>query len=310
MGSLSVYQAVTKSYHNSLGGLAQVADADENGDHLRQAGPIGEKNRYAQIMIVLLPLGVFLYRSEKTAWVRRAAAACCAPILAGTLLTYSRGAGVALGLLLMAMVVLRVLRLKQVMGYAAAALLVTLLIVPGYVQRFTSLAGLTEVEAGSRGNADTSLRGRATEMLAALRIFLDHPLLGVGPGQTPLYIAEYGNRDGFRRLQGNWRGHNLYLEELADTGLIGFAGLAAILAFTLHQLWRVRQGASITPDAAELATGLLLAVLAYLFTAMFLHLSYQRYFWLLMTVAGIGIRVLRPESPSASPAEQPLPARG
>ena len=54
--------------------------------------------------------------------------------------------------------------------------------------------------------SDTSMRGRATENLAALNIFLDHPMLGVGPGQTQMYTAKYGDEEGITRLQGNAAG--------------------------------------------------------------------------------------------------------
>ena len=45
---------------------------------------------------------------------------------------------------------------------------------------------------------------------------------------------------------------------------------------------------------SALATALLLALSAYLLTGMFLSLAYERYFWLLLGLAGAASFVLRP----------------
>jgi O-antigen ligase len=79
----------------------------------------------------------------------------------------------------------------------------------------------------------------------------------------------------------------MYLEELADTGILGFTILMSIVLFTMYQLVKVRRRwARSRPDIAHTVSGLLLAIIAYLSTAVFLHLSYVRYFWLLLALAG------------------------
>src|SRR5215204_3609759 len=75
MGALSLYQQVTQTLDNEYGGFAQneeqtevdVSLAVENNKKLfRQAGPIGEKNRYSQIMLMLVPLGMFRFWGERS----------------------------------------------------------------------------------------------------------------------------------------------------------------------------------------------------------------------------------------------------
>ena len=56
------------------------------------AGPIGEKNRYAQIMLVLFPLAIFRFWQEKNRWLKLAAGVVMVCILSGVILTVSRGA--------------------------------------------------------------------------------------------------------------------------------------------------------------------------------------------------------------------------
>ena len=303
MGSISLYQELTHSYDNSLGGLAQVGESeistgvidpntDADAGRLRLAGPIGSKNRYAQIMVVLLPLALFRVRAERSRILRVLAAAACIPILGGALLTFSRGAGLSIIITALAMVYLRTLKVRHFLAISLAGAVFVLLVIPDYVYRISTVAELGELVTGGANQTSGSVQGRATENLASLNIFLDHPILGVGPGQTNLYTAEYGNEIGLRLLQGTRRGHNMYLEELADTGLLGFVIFMGIVLYTMYELAQVRRRlAASRPDIAYTAAGFLLAIIAYLATAIFLHLSYIRYYWLLLALAGAAIQV-------------------
>ena len=61
IGGISGFQQITGSFENNYGGFAQVSD-DSFRLQIRLEGPVGEKNRYAQIMAVLLPLALFIWR--------------------------------------------------------------------------------------------------------------------------------------------------------------------------------------------------------------------------------------------------------
>ncbi len=69
LGGLSVFQAVTGTYSNDYFGFAQSDATNDLGVAVqgltRLAGPIGEKNRYAQIMLMLVPLALFQGWSER-----------------------------------------------------------------------------------------------------------------------------------------------------------------------------------------------------------------------------------------------------
>ncbi len=302
LGSLSLYQGLTGSYDNSYGGLAtakqstittgEVNYLGEAVGQRRLAGTLDDKNRYAQIMVVLLPLALLRVWAERSWPLRILGAIACIPILAGALLTYSRGAGVAIIVTLLAMVLLRVIKLTHFLVIAFVGCLFVVKVIPDYVYRISTVDQVGDVATGNAAAAGGSIRGRATVNLAAYHIFLDYPLLGVGPGQTRYYTMEYGNQDGFRVLTTDRRAHNMYLEELADTGIIGFAGFISIVLFTMYQLWQVRRRwARTRPDIAYTAAGFLLAIIGYLSTAAFLHLSYVRYYWLLLALAGVAVQI-------------------
>jgi hypothetical protein len=85
----------------------------------------------------------------------------------------------------------------------------------------------------------------------------------------------------------------MYLEELADTGVIGFVLFISIPLITMYQLWQARHywSSRQRPDVAYTAAGFFLALVAYLATAFFLHLSYVRYYWFILAFAAAFIRI-------------------
>jgi O-antigen ligase len=159
---------------------------------------------------------------------------------------------------------------------------------------------LTGGDSSTIRGADGAMRGRLTEMLAALNVFYDYPLVGVGPGHfAPYYVQDY-SRDPdiqFRNIDEARRAHTLYLELAAENGVLGLTTFMAIVLVLLKRLWSARQALLVrAPALADLTTALALSILAYLTTAMFLHLSYQRYYWLLLAVATASLHVVTREA--------------
>jgi len=171
---------------------------------------------------------------------------------------------------------------------------------PGYfnrIQTIEGVGGLFSDTAESRPDGTT--RGRLTEMLAAFMCFVDYPILGVGPGQyTPFYSNEYQSDPdiAFRVLGRQRRAHILYFELAAETGLLGIGTFLAMPLLITFRLWKLRRrAAGVRPDIANLATSLWFALIAYLGTAVFLHFSYQRYYWFLLALAGAAVQIFTRE---------------
>jgi hypothetical protein len=120
--------------------------------------------------------------------------------------------------------------------------------------------------------------GRLDLWRAGMRLFVAHPFLGVGPDNfRHLYGAELGLEAWDERVQAN----NVYLEVLADLGVIGVAVFAWIVAGPIRST--VKSLASITYVGVVLALvaflvhGLLDSFLAFTPTAFL--------FWMLLGVA-------------------------
>lgn len=301
MGSVTLYQGVTGAYDNDFGGWAQVTESETSigeEDFLgnqptapRVAGPVGEKNRFAQILVVLVPLAIGRLWAEQSIKLKAVAALAIIPIVGGALMTFSRGAGIGLVVTLVALVFMRMLPLRYVLVTVVGVIVIGVVLVPGYMYRITKL-DVGGIAGGDVSEADTSVQGRMTQYITATYMVADNPILGVGPGQAPRLITDYARGIGFRVLATGRRIHNMYLEEMVDTGLLGFGLLMAIIAVTFIQLAVFRVRYRITrPDIVYTASSLMLSIVAYMATAMFLHLAYMRFFWTIMALAGAAIAV-------------------
>ncbi len=318
MALVPLHQQATGSYNRDYGGLAQVEGTGfrtgevQGGSEVvqrRLGGPIGEKNRYAQVMLMLLPLGLFRFWAERSRALRLAALAATAFSLIGFGLAFSRGGAVGLVLLLAAMVVLRIVDVRK-FGLVLAVVALLFVAMPQYWNRIAtsgSAAGFLTGEAGRTAEMDGAMAGRVTEMLAAGYVFADHPVIGVGPGMFRKYSQRYGNRLGIRRLEEGRRAHSLYLELAAETGALGLLAFLGAVGVTLLGLDRVRRGfAREDSELARTATAWFLVLVVYLATGLFLHLAYERYFYVALALGGA---TLQAAADSRRGRALPAPAR-
>ncbi|MCZ6667761.1 MAG: O-antigen ligase family protein, partial [Gammaproteobacteria bacterium] len=176
---------------------------------------------------------------------------------------------------------------------------------PGYFVRMQTIFGVEGlVSETTEHKPDAVTRGRLTEMMAAGKAFLDHPILGVGPhNYSTFYSIKYMNDPtiALRQLNINRRAHSLYPELAAETGIFGFTAFMGIVFLMLYRLGNVRRLWSTSrPELAHLATAFIFSILGYLSTAIFLHLSYQRYFWLFLALAGAFVQIVNSFAPNQS----------
>jgi hypothetical protein len=114
-------------------------------------------------------------------------------------------------------------------------------------------------------------------------MFRDYPILGVGPGDYPLHYLEYSQEIGLDPRLAPRDAHSLYLEALAETGIIGASAFLVVLWLALRGAWRARL--RLAGRDALLAEGIFVALVSYLVAGLFLHAAYPRYLWI---VVGFG----------------------
>lgn len=334
LSTMTIYQVAAHDYKNQFGGMAQrlevshplprvgsevgaaddepvpIAGEEEDGIALidRASGPIGDPNRYAQLLLVVLPWALYFSRHARTPLSRLAAAATTASMMTAVALTYSRGAFITIAGLVMCLLVWRYIK----PGRLVLAMLVLVAIVaataPGVLARVGSIGGVSLLgKQDAKVAPDGAITGRATEMLAALAVFLDHPFLGVGPGQyVPFYSEKYQLLDelSFRHLPRPREAHNLYFSIGAETGAAGLLAFFLIVGTLFVGLrWARRFWLPRSRRRADLAVAFSLSLVSYLGTGMFLHLSFERYLWFLVATASAAVQILRQDQIRASAEE-------
>ena len=103
-------------------------------------------------------------------------------------------------------------------------------IIPSVSERFHSLTNVK----------DRSLNDRLYMWDAAWREFLDHPLLGIGPGNSPV-VDEHYKRPEMHMFGNTKHPHNSFLQLLSETGLVGFAAYILLytrIVYLLYQEYR------------------------------------------------------------------------
>lgn len=308
LSSLALFQAFTGNYEQDFFGLAERslehleeagrsdAPPSEMGLEDRAHGPVGDANRFAQILMMALPLALVLGITAKSRVAVLLSLASLLTVLGGIFVTYSRGGFLTLAVLGVLMVPMRLIRLRHLVGLTVAGLLLAPLVAPGYTQRMLSIGGVAELFGSTEAEADGATRGRTTEMLSALAAYFDHPILGVGPGQyLPFYSVHYQSLPeiSIREISDPRRAHSLYLELGAELGTLGLAIFLAIPLLLLRDLRALRLGLweRGRPDLSRLAASFSLVLLAYLGAGVFLHLAFERYYWFMvgMTAAAAGV---------------------
>ncbi len=186
-----------------------------------------------------------------------------------------------------------VLRLKP-KKWQIAVLIVMMLPLIFFVPQSYKDRIMTVVDAipgmGNAMRTDQAIKGRVSELTVGFRMFLDHPILGVGVGNYPAYYQQYSRELGMDPRLTDRSAHSLYLQIASETGLVGLAVFAFILWKLFKGIRRAKEDflAAGNPALAGLATTFGIAMIGYLTAGIFLHTAFPKYLWLLI---GIGLAI-------------------
>ena len=288
LGTLSIIQYTTKNYSNDYWGFANAtiqSIVGESNDY-RSAGPIGDPNYYAQIMVVLVPMALERFLHERRIILRGFALWALIATVFAVFLTYSRGGFLAMGVAIVAFLFLYPPRVTLIPIAIVFVLILVALAPPSYFDRILSLNQLFN-PSGTLMVSDPALRGRASENLAALEMLKAHPLFGVGLSNFSLLFNQYSKAAGLALVATERAAHNLYLEVVAETGLVGLTAFLVLLANCINLLiiaWRTFNKTKFR-EYARLTAGFAVGFLGYLVAAFFIHAAFPRYFYLLVGIA-------------------------
>jgi O-antigen ligase len=146
--------------------------------------------------------------------------------------------------------------------------------------------------------ADQTASLRVTLWKAGLRMFFNHPLLGVGPRNFGLsYASQYAPDDAEAH---KWAPHSIYIQALAELGVPGALGLLGMGVFFLRMNSQTRRHlqslglAEVRSFDYRMTVALDLALVGFLVSGAFLTVLYYPHFWILLGLtAGLHRACLR-----------------
>lgn len=210
----------------------------------RPFSTFGNPDFYGQYLSAAFIAAAAVAVFSRIGWLRAAAAALAAASAGLLILSATRGAviGAVAGV-----VVLGVLWLRRAgatrgtlarIGLAGLAFVAALGVVVLTTPLGDRILALTDV---------ASVQDRVGIYTAATRIFLDHPILGVGFENFAVAYPRYADAAGVHGNQTQTSSHNWLLHLAATSGIAGLAATAALfVAFGLHT-WRRARDEDATP---------------------------------------------------------------
>lgn len=278
-----------------LGGPPPLSGLDAVDLNGRLVGPLGDGNFFAQHLLVGLALAVGCLRRERLASRVLTASVVVALTFLAILATESRGAIVALAVVVVA--ALSGLRPRARLAVAVLVVVVAALVLPGTTlgERLGRAPGSVASALDQGVAEDTAVAGRLSENIAAVQMAADDPFLGVGFGTYQREYLEHARSIALDARLEERDSHNLHLEVLAETGVLGALVWVAIVLTVGRELLATARADHVPADERRLANGWWLAFLAFLVTALFLHDNHPELQWLVVGV-GFGIAERRRQS--------------
>lgn len=230
------------------------------GGSFRLTGVSYEPLLFAFYLMTVIPvaLTVALYKQD---WMpRRLVLSALFLMGIALVLTFSAGGWLALVAGLALMVLLfrpRNIDYKKILPFLLPALL-PILLAGIFYSANPKIARVIDSTFGKIASGGYKMRNE--ENLTGMRIFKNHPVLGVGPSMTAFYFPVYNpTARSMNDTQISYFVNNLYITTLAESGVLGFVTLTLCGIFGLASLCRpiLRWG----PRQVPVLTGLTIALI-------------------------------------------------
>ena len=263
----------------------------------RFAGAEGDPNTFAAALVVAAAFAGGLAATAPRRLSSAGFLAAGALLLAGLVASGSRGALAAAAVALLTAVVLFRPRRKGVLA-GLALLLVTAVALP---------------VAGGRLNELGDDAGRADLWRVAWRVTEDSPLIGAGLNQfrteAKRHVREPGALNSVELIVDEPQTpHNLYLQVLAETGVVGLFLLLLAMATCAYAAWRAakRFDSEADSEGAMLSRVVLVGIVAMLAASVFISTGPEKRLWAVLAL-GPGMLVAATGRPRPAPGRRPPP---
>jgi len=252
----------------------------------RASGLAGNANELAIIMVTAMPIAAYMIALTRQRTLRAVLAVVTLSLVAANFTTLARTGLISMVVVLIAIAVRERRRAWVKAGVAVFIVLLPLLIPAGFWLR---LAGSGLVI----GDYSSYLRSGA--MRAGVTMFSENPITGVGLGTYLDKATQYGD------ILWPLVAHNMYLHVLAESGLVGLAGMIFLIAATFGLMRRAEKTARAGSPIFYLARAYQMSYVAFLICGLLTSIQLNQSFWFMPAASVFLLQAARKEA-AALPA--------
>jgi putative inorganic carbon (HCO3(-)) transporter len=283
--------ALSLGFYAVKGGVFTLTTGGVHRVQYPDATSMGGNTGLGLALDMALAMFFFLAREETNRWLRRLLQVMGVFAVPSILFSYSRGAVLAFGAVLLAMGLRSRHKTLVVVGALATV---------AFVWYFAPQQWFERMETIERYEEDRSAQMRLESWYVFYRVGLDRPLLGAGfwgPAQDQIFYRYVP--DAIRAQNA----HNSFLNVLGEHGVIALGVYVALIVsclLTLQRLQRPRHGVAPPGWVASYAAAIQVAIVGYVAAGMFLSAAYLEFFYNLVGLTVVLKVLARRESESAA----------
>jgi probable O-glycosylation ligase (exosortase A-associated) len=284
--------ALSLGFYAVKGGIFTLTTGGVHRVQYPGATSMGGNTGLGLALDMALAMFFFLAREETNRWLKRLLQVMGLFAVPSILFSYSRGAVLGFGAVMVALG----LRSRR-KGLAVAGILAVAL----FVWYFAPQQWFERIETIQRHEEDMSARMRWESWYVFYRVGLDRPLLGAGfwgPAADQVFYAYLP--DAIRAQNA----HNSYLNVLGEHGVIAFALYVALILSCLVTLQRLqRPWRRVAPPGwvVSYAAAIQVGIVGYIVAGTFLSAAYLEFFYNLVALTVVLQVVARREMESVTP---------
>ncbi len=246
-------------------------------------GLMGDENDFALYLSIMIPFAFFLFIYSPGKIKKFFTLIILIALVLGVISSMSRGGWVGL----MAVILFCILKSKQRLVSLGIVLLLAVTVIS-----FASSEYWDEVKTISNIQESTA-QARLDYWQAAVRMFIDYPITGVGAGNGGIRMPEYYTGPREAATQWGRTFHGAIPQIMGELGTLGLASYLLMIYFALRYLFRIQKQSAERNDNTSLmlANSIMGGIIGFLVNATFLSTAYYPQLWTLFTLTIILVQL-------------------
>jgi len=264
----------------------------KHGGRVPNSGFMGDENDFALVMNMAIPFAYFMFLETSSTRKKILYLSACCIFIAANVASLSRGGFVGL---VPVILYCWYKTPKKVLSTIIIAIMISVLYFSASPKYWQEVKSIKE-ENIQKGTGES--RWYAWKL--GWRMFLDHPIIGVGQGNYPILAPKYQTPEEASHRRPVWGRaiHSLYFTLIPELGLVGILLFTGMLYYSYKDLkWILKkekkflskqhQSNKIIQQSHKIRFiifGITGAMLGYLVSGAFLSVLYYPHFWLLISL--------------------------